>query len=252
MEQKSRSVLRAEQLWGLLQFIQRIAAVLIVLLAIYVYINSVLSLFPWTRAIGNTLLKYLLAPLKVIGTGILNFLPDFFFLLILFFVIRYLLGAIQGLFSAVAKGHISFKGFDADWAWPTYRIVRIVIIAFALVVAYPYIPGSQSDAFKAMTLFIGVVFSIGSSSFIANIIAGYMLTYRRAFRLGDFGITYEINAYYDTPERMPALYSELHEHIQDVFNEYGDAIMTASYVADPAEPSSCPRRNGSRRRLRPP
>ena len=68
---------------------------------------------------------------------------------------------------------------------PTYKLVRMAIIALGLVVAYPYIPGSDSAAFKGVSLFVGVVFSLGSSSAIANMIAGYMMTYRRAFRVGD-------------------------------------------------------------------
>ena len=75
--------------------------------------------------------------------------------------------------------------FDSEWALPTYKIVRLAVVAFALVVAYPYIPGSGSAAFKGVSLFIGVMFSLGSSAFIANTIAGYSITYRRAFRVGD-------------------------------------------------------------------
>ena len=88
-------------------------------------------------------------------------------------------------FEAVERGTVTLQNFDADWAAPTYKIVRLGIVAFALIVAYPYIPGSESEAFKGISLFIGIVFSLGSSSAIANIIAGYMMTYRRAFKIGD-------------------------------------------------------------------
>ena len=88
-------------------------------------------------------------------------------------------------FENVAAGRVTLRDFDADWAMPTYKLVRLLIIALALVVAYPYIPGSDTDAFKGISLFVGVMFSLGSSSFIANIIAGYSMTYRRAFKVGD-------------------------------------------------------------------
>jgi small-conductance mechanosensitive channel len=68
---------------------------------------------------------------------------------------------------------------------PTYRIARLLIVAFSLVVAYPYIPGSESAAFKGVSVMLGVLFSLGSSSVISNVIAGYSMTYRRAFRRGD-------------------------------------------------------------------
>jgi small-conductance mechanosensitive channel len=80
---------------------------------------------------------------------------------------------------------VKLKGFDADWARPTYRLVRLLTIAFVAVVAYPYVPGSGSEAFKGVSLFFGIVFSLGSSSLIGNVIAGYSMTYRRTFRLGD-------------------------------------------------------------------
>lgn len=185
VEEKSFRLLQAEQLWSLLVFLQRMVAFLILVVAFYVYVNSVLSLFPWTRAIGTTLLELILSPLKVMGQGLIDVIPDLVFLVILFYIVRFLLKAMQNLFSAISRESITFKGFDKDWAWPTHRIVRLVVLLFALVVAYPYIPGSESNAFKALTLFVGVLLSLGSSSFIANIIAGYMLTYRRAFKVGD-------------------------------------------------------------------
>jgi small-conductance mechanosensitive channel len=96
-----------------------------------------------------------------------------------------LLRLVRLFFEAIEHRSVTFTGFDAEWAQPTYKLVRIAIVAFGLIVAYPYIPGSQSDAFKGVSLFIGIVFSLGSSSAISNIIAGYMMTYRRAFRVGD-------------------------------------------------------------------
>jgi small-conductance mechanosensitive channel len=80
---------------------------------------------------------------------------------------------------------LQLKGFDPEWTWPTFRLMRFGVLAFAVVMAYPFIPGSQSEAFKGMTILLGVLISIGSSSIISNIVAGYSMTYRRAFALGD-------------------------------------------------------------------
>jgi small-conductance mechanosensitive channel len=80
---------------------------------------------------------------------------------------------------------VQLANFEAEWAIPTYRIVRVLVVVFALVLAYPYIPGSDSEAFKGISILLGVLFSLGSTSMISNIIAGYAMTYRRAFRLGD-------------------------------------------------------------------
>ena len=89
------------------------------------------------------------------------------------------------LFEGVASGTLTLKGLTPTGRWPTYRLLRLLVIVLAVIVAYPYIPGSESDAFKGVSLFMGVVFSLGSSSLIGNFIAGYSMTYRRAFRLGD-------------------------------------------------------------------
>ena len=83
------------------------------------------------------------------------------------------------------RGSVRLSGFEPEWSLPTYQIVRMLVVAFALVAAYPYIPGSRSASFQSISIFLGVLVSIGSSGFVANVIAGYSMTYRRAFRLGD-------------------------------------------------------------------
>ena len=152
---------------------------------VYFWLHFVLGSFPLTRPLAARLLTLVLAPLSRLGSGLLAALPDLAFLLVLYLVTRWVLGLTRLFFEAVARGQVTLASFDPDWAWPTYRIVRIALVAFAVVVAYPYIPGSGSEAFKGVSLFLGIVFSLGSSSVIANIIAGYSMTYRRAFRVGD-------------------------------------------------------------------
>jgi small-conductance mechanosensitive channel len=80
---------------------------------------------------------------------------------------------------------VPLRGFDAEWAQPTYQIARILIILLTLVIAYPYLPGSGSAAFQGLSIFAGLMLSLGASSAMASLIAGYTVTYRRAFRVGD-------------------------------------------------------------------
>jgi small-conductance mechanosensitive channel len=155
------------------------------LAVIYFYLEFALSRLPWTRSIAFALIDMVLEPLKIIGSGILDYIDNLIFLVILVLVLRYILSILQVFFRAIRSSRISFSGFEPEWAWPTYRMVRILVLAFGVVVAYPYIPGSSSDAFKGVSLFLGVLFSLGSSSVISNIIAGYTMTYRRAFKVGD-------------------------------------------------------------------
>ena len=178
-------IVRREQLWQGLHRIIDVTAAVLVVLASYAVVSYALRLFPWTRGIGTRLRDWLLAPLVVFGTGALSYLPKLIFLIVLVVLTRYLLRAIRLFFQRVGEGSISIPGFDSDWALPTDRIVRMLTVAFALVIAYPYIPGSGSEAFKGITLLLGLIFSLGSPSVISNLVAGQTLAFRRAFRVGD-------------------------------------------------------------------
>ena len=182
---QSFEILRAQRLRSAFRAVVRVLRAVTAAVLVYLWLQFVLGSFPVTRPLAARLLTLVLEPLSRLGVGLLALLPDLAFLLVLYLITRWVLGLTRLFFDAVAKGHVALSGFEPEWALPTYRILRIAIIAFALVVAYPYIPGSRSAAFQSISIFLGVMFSIGSSSFIANIIAGYSMTYRRAFRLGD-------------------------------------------------------------------
>lgn len=156
-----------------------------VLVGAFLYQDFVLRLYPWTRPFAERMLSLVLEPLAVMGKAILASIPDLAFLAVLAVMTRILLRSVRLFFNSVGKGTIAISGFDPEWGLPTYKIVRFAIVAFAVVVAYPYIPGSGSGAFKGVTIFLGILMSLGSSSLIANVIAGYSLIYRRAYRLGD-------------------------------------------------------------------
>ena len=178
-------ILRAERIWMLLRALTVLLHWVIVLVLMFLTLRYALGQFPVTRGMAEGLDDMVLGPLQRMGLGALAFLPDLVFLVILFFVTRWVLRLALVFFQTVERGVVKLNNFEPDWAMPTYRLVRIGIIAFSLVVAYPYIPGNDSAAFKGISLFLGVLISIGSSSTISNIVAGYMLTYRRAFRIGD-------------------------------------------------------------------
>tara|TARA_R110000772_G_scaffold127819_1_gene235248 strand:- start:13035 stop:14675 length:1641 start_codon:yes stop_codon:yes gene_type:complete len=185
IERASHRIIDAAQLWSWLGGVVRGTRALALVAIALGWLNASLGLYPWTRPFASNLFHLILNPLQKMGTGLLQSLPDLVFLALLAVVVRAVLRATKVFFERVDRGRIRLENFDRDWAMPTYRIMRILVIAFALVVAYPYIPGSDSEAFKGVSIFLGVVFSIGSSSFIANMIAGYSLTYRGAFREGD-------------------------------------------------------------------
>ncbi len=163
----------------------RASRTLVILVAVFLYLHLVLGLFPWTQPLHGRMGDWFVDPLETMARAVVGQLPNIVFLLVLFVVLRWVVGLVRLFFEAVARGSVEIAGFDPEWAQPTFKIVRLAIIAFGVVVAYPYIPGSSSAAFKGVSIFAGVVFSLGSSSVISNFIAGYSLTYRKMFKVGD-------------------------------------------------------------------
>jgi len=333
-------VVRGEQLWYVIERLVAFTGTLSMVAAVYVYLNYVLLIFPWTRGFGRNLSNVVLEPLATVGTGIVRFIPSLVFLCILALITRFVIRVAGVFFRGVAQGTINFQGMEPEWAPSLERILRFVVIAFALIIAYPYIPGSGSEAFKGIGLVVGLMFSLGSPALVGNLVAGMSLAFRRAFRvgdrvkigehvgevtqvrllttylrspkneeisipnsailngevvnysalardkglilhttvgigyetpwrqveamllesarrtsgllsnpapfvlqraLGDFAVTYEINAFCDSTQGLLGRYSELHRNILDVFNEYGVQIMTPAYEGDAEQPKIVPR-----------
>jgi len=185
LEDKAHRLIRADQVWAVFAGLLSAVRFLLVVVLILLYLNMVLGLFPWTRPTSLVLFDLVLNPLRSLWQGFVSAVPDLVFLVVLFVVVRFIIKLARRFFDGVSRGHIRLQNFDPDWALPTFKILRLLIIALAVVVAYPYIPGSESNAFKGVSLFLGVLFSLGSSSFIANMIAGISMTYRGAFKQGD-------------------------------------------------------------------
>jgi small-conductance mechanosensitive channel len=182
---QSFQLMRAEQIWSSLRSALFAVRTIAFLAVVLLFAGFVLAQFPWTRSMSRDMVGFALVPVRVIGGGLIASIPSLVFLTVLFVVIRVTLRVIRVFFGAVRDGTVRLRNFDPDWSEPTYKILRLAVIAFALVVGYPYIPGSSTAAFQGISVFIGIVFSLGSSAAIGNIIAGYMMTYRRALKLGD-------------------------------------------------------------------
>ncbi|MGH7619303.1 MAG: mechanosensitive ion channel family protein, partial [Gemmatimonadaceae bacterium] len=323
-------LLSAGRLSNILVSSARVLRLILTLLLLYIYVPLVLSFFPWTASLSQQIVGYALTPFRAAWQGFIGYLPNVFYLAAGVVIVRYLFSLLHMLFGAVSTGAIRIRGFYADWAEPTYKITRVFVLAFAAMALYPYLPGASSDAFKGVSLFLGVVFSLGSSAAIGNMVAGVVLTYTRAFQIGDrvqiadtvgdvtektllitrlrtiknvavtipngmvlgshivnyttlaaghglilhtsvtigydapwrrvhellvaaagrtehllsqpspfvlqtslddFYVSYQINAHTDRPDIMAAIYSALHQNIQETFNEGGVEIMSPHYGA---------------------
>lgn len=322
-------LLSADQITAALTGIAKTIRIGAVLILLYIYLTTVLGIFPWTRGISITLLEAVLTTLRAIGEAFAFYIPNIVSIAIIIVVARYILKVISLVFVGIGKGAIRFAGFHQEWAMPTYKIVRFLVIVFTTIAIFPYIPGSQSEGFRGISVFLGLLISLGSAAAIGNIIAGVVLTYMRPFQVGDrvkiadttgdvvektllvtrvrtiknvdvtipnamvlashlinfsscarnqglilhtsvtigydtpwrkvhelliaaarstthilaapepfvlqtglndFYVTYEINAYTDQPNLMATIYAELHQNVQDTFNEAGVEIMSPHYT----------------------
>ncbi|MDN0075118.1 mechanosensitive ion channel family protein [Crenobacter sp. SG2303] len=182
---QSFEILRSETIWKAFHGLMVVIGVATIIVSAYAYLHYVLALFPWTRFISNGLFALAAGAVEHMGKSVGASIPDILILAIIYYLSRFVLRRLQRFFDAVGQKRVTFAQFEPEWALPTYKLVRILILAFALVVAYPYIPGSESAAFKGISIFIGLVLSLGSSTAISNLIAGYLMTYRRVFKVGD-------------------------------------------------------------------
>ncbi|MBE9232445.1 mechanosensitive ion channel family protein [Cuspidothrix issatschenkoi LEGE 03284] len=163
----------------------KIIRIIIVISIFYIYISLVLSFFPWTKQISSRLISYFLAAIYKSWLAFADYLPNIFALALIFFITHYSLKFIRYIFTELGNGNISIPGFYNDWAEPTYKLVFLIIVALALVLAFPYLPGFGSPAFQGISVFLGILFSLGSTAVITNVVAGIILIYTRAFQMGD-------------------------------------------------------------------
>ena len=323
-------LLPADRIAGFVIGVAKLLRFVLSLVVLYFYASLVLGFFPWTRGYAQVLVSYVLSPLQLVADALIAYLPNVFFIAVIVLLSFYFTRFVRIIFAEIGKQTITLPGFYPEWAQPTYKIVRFLILALTVVVVFPYLPGSKSPAFQGITIFLGVLFSLGSTSAVANIVAGVILTYMRAFKLGDrvkiadtmgdvieetllvtrirtiknveitianamvlnshiinfsasarngglilhtavtigydapwqkvhelligaalstenilkepgpyvfqtalddFYVHYELNAFTDQPNRMAKIYSDLHQQIQDQFNEAGVEITSPHYAS---------------------
>lgn len=300
------------------------------IILLYFALSFIFSIFPFTRGWADNLISLILSPLKKFLFAIIQYFPNLFSIIVIVVIMKYFIRLVKYIFSEIEEEKLTIPGFHADWAMPTYSIFRMLLYAFMIVLIYPFLPGSGSDIFKGVSVFIGILFSLGSSSAISNMVAGLVITYMRPFKIGDrikigditgdviektllvtrvrtpkneeitipnssvlsgnttnyttmakadgliiyttvtigydvpwremhkalinaanrtstlmkepkpfvlqtslddFYVSYQINAYTREASKMAAIYSELHQHIQDCCNEAGIEIMSPHYRA---------------------
>ena len=312
-------------------FISNVLYYIAIILLLIAYLPFMFSFFPRMENLVGSFYGYLETPVKFIIKGFIDFLPSLIFILVILAVTRYVVRVLRYIADDIEEGKLHIRGFPKDWARMTQKIFSLFLYAFALVMIYPHLPGSTSPAFKGVSIFIGALLSFGSTSAVANIVAGVVITYMRAFQIGDrikiqdtegdviektllvtrirttknvdvtipnanlinnhlinysantkrnglvlhttvtigydvpwkkvedllltagqnsihvekepppfvlktslddFYVSYQLNVYTKEAQKIPAIYSNIHQHILDVFNEAGVEILSPAYHAN--------------------
>ncbi|MDA3893259.1 MAG: mechanosensitive ion channel family protein [Salinivirgaceae bacterium] len=327
---KNYEILNEVRQTAMVVFMANSVKIFINLVQLYITIPIVFSVFPPTKRFAETMFGYVLTPLKKMGGSLIDYIPELITIIVIVTITRYLVKFLLFLSKEIEDEKLNIPGFFPDWAKPTFNILRFFVYAFMFVVIFPYLPGSDSNVFKGVSVFIGVLFSLGSSSIIGNMVAGMVITYMRPFKIGDrikigevvgnvfektpfatrirtpkkefitipnsnvlssnvinysnsklqgglivhttvtigydvpwrlvhqiltnaakktsylnfdiapfvlqtslddFYVSYQLNAHTNEPDKQPAIYSELHQNIQDGFNEEGIEILSPHYRA---------------------
>ena len=224
---KGYELLNTRNAAHILLLLARIVFWIVVVLQLFISIPLLFSIFPETQSLTFQLLGYVWNPLKDIGLGIVSYIPNLIKIIIIIICFRYLIKGIHYVANEIAEGHIKFEGFYADWAIPTFQILRALIWCFAVVMIWPLLPSSDSEVFKGVSVFVGVVFSLGSTAIVGNIISGIVITYMRPFKIGDF---VKINGIEGEVVEKTAFVTRLRTTKNEIVTVPNSAIMSSEAV----------------------
>lgn len=159
---------------------------LMLFLVAYQWLSFVLGRFPFTRAWGEALTGYLLDFAAGAGNAVIGAVPGLFTACVIFYLARLLTRGLDGFFERVLEGEHTLAWLDADVAVPTRRIAKVLVWLFALAMAYPYLPGAGTEAFKGLSVLVGLMISLGASNLVGQAASGLILTYGRVYRKGEY------------------------------------------------------------------
>ena len=178
-------LLDAQKQANLLVFLAGIGRYILMGIQLVITVPLIFIIFPQTEGLAYRLLGYIWNPIRNIFVDIIDYIPNLFTIVVIWYAVKYLVRMVLYLAREIEAGRLKFNGFYPDWAMPTFHIVRFLLYAFMIAMIYPYLPGSKSGVFQGISVFVGLIVSLGSSTVIGNIIAGLVITYMRPFKMGD-------------------------------------------------------------------
>lgn len=178
-------LLTTRRLGRILIFFSNIVRYLVLLFQLTLSVPILFAIFPQTEKLALKIFLYIIDPIKMVLKSIVEYIPNLFIILVIWFCIKYLVKGLHFITNEIKNEKLKINGFYPDWAQPTFNIIRFLLYAFMIAMIYPYLPGSDSGVFQGISVFVGLIISLGSSTVIGNIIAGLVITYMRPFKLGD-------------------------------------------------------------------
>ncbi|MDR2692726.1 MAG: mechanosensitive ion channel family protein [Chitinispirillales bacterium] len=178
-------ILTSEKLTAAALFVSKALRYALYLVLLYAALPMLFAIFPATRHLAGLLFSWIADPIISMGEGFVSYLPNLLRIAVIIIVMRYILKLLRYISMEIESGRLVIPKFYPDWARATFNLLRIFIYAFTVVLVFPLLPDSESSVFKGVSVFIGVLFSIGSSSVISNMMAGLVITYMRSFKIGD-------------------------------------------------------------------
>lgn len=148
-------------------------------------LTGVLMGFSWTLNLAAQIIVLFLSSMRYVWEGFVGYLPNLVIVIVILLAARYVVRIIGLIFEGIRSRRINLAHFYPEWADTSFGIVKLLIYALTAVIIFPYLPGSSSPAFQGISIFVGVLVSLGSTTAVANVIAGVVLTYTRAFSVGD-------------------------------------------------------------------
>jgi len=182
---QSQVIVSDKDMSTIIVWLIRATGLIIAILVGISFLNMAMGLFEWSRSLAGGLLVLMLESTGFVLQRIIDYIPSLLVIIVVLMVVRFILHVLRLVFKGIAKGRINIPGFYSEWSGTSFNLLRMLIYALTLIIIFPYLPGSDSPAFQGLSIFLGLLLSLGSTTAVANVVAGIVLTYTRAFKVGD-------------------------------------------------------------------
>jgi small-conductance mechanosensitive channel len=182
---QSQTIVSARDMNKIIVWLIKATSLVIAVLIGFSFLNMSLGLYEGSRHLASELLTVSFEAIGFVFQQIIDYIPSLLVIIIVLGVVRFILHVLKLIFRGIERNSITIPGFYAEWAPTSFTLLRVLVYALTLIIIFPYLPGSDSPAFQGLSLFFGLLLSLGSTTAVANVVAGIVLTYTRAFSVGD-------------------------------------------------------------------